>query len=117
MTQQRTVIVADDEPHILNLVEIILAAEGFRALTCGDGATAFELFIQQPHEVALIVSDLRLPKMSPVRLRDSIAGTDFPVPPMLVFSGLIDHLRLSELFAGGLTHFLQKPFTVDAFLR
>jgi len=117
MAKPQTVIVADDEPEILELVEAILAGEGFHVLTCADGRTAFELFLRQPLEVALIICDLRLPKMGPMRLYEAIAETDFPVPSMLVFSGLIEPRNLVDLFGGGLTHFLAKPFSVPALVR
>ena len=60
-----TVLVVDDEPRVLDALEAILAAE-FRVLTAGSGPAALELLAQ--HDVAVIVSDQRMPQMTGIEL-------------------------------------------------
>ena len=57
-----TILVVDDEPTILEVVELYLRREGYEILTAADGQTALDLFEQRRPD--LIVLDLMLPGMS-----------------------------------------------------
>jgi len=58
-TEPRRILVVDDEPEIAELLAEVLAAEGHRVETVGDGATALERLRGRAHD--LVVSDLRMP--------------------------------------------------------
>lgn len=60
--KQRTVLVADDDEDILNLVRFRLERDGYRVLTAGDGNAALELARSDPPE--LCVLDVMMPKFS-----------------------------------------------------
>src|SRR5499426_2299731 len=63
--EQSTVLVVDDEPRVLDALEAILAAE-FRVLRADGGEAALRLL--EAEEVAVIVTDYRMPGMSGVEL-------------------------------------------------
>ena len=56
-----TILVADDEAGIRDLVRLYLEKEGFRVQTAGNGAEALALAEQDPP--ALIILDLMMPEM------------------------------------------------------
>ncbi|WP_120994812.1 response regulator [Stutzerimonas urumqiensis] len=56
----RTVLLVEDEPHILNLLSDYLAGEGYQVLEAADATQAFEVLATKP-KLDLLVSDFRLP--------------------------------------------------------
>lgn len=56
-----TILVADDDPAIVHLVEVNLKLEGFEVLTAGDGEEA--LRIVGEHLPALVLLDVMMPKL------------------------------------------------------
>lgn len=57
-----TVLVADDEPHVLRLAKFRLEREGYNVLTAEDGETALEM--ARAHLPDLCVLDVMMPKRS-----------------------------------------------------
>ena len=54
------VLVADDDPHILMLSQLILQAEGYNMLQANNGQEAIECAIKE--EPDIIFSDIMMPK-------------------------------------------------------
>ena len=61
-----TILVADDETYILNVVSIKLQNAGFRVLTAEDGAEACALALT--HRPDLIITDCQMPRLSGLEL-------------------------------------------------
>jgi two-component system response regulator VanR len=61
-----SVLVVDDQPEILENLELVLAAEGYQVLTASDGVEALALL--QSHTVNLIVADIAMPRMNGYQL-------------------------------------------------
>ncbi len=61
-----TILVADDETHILNVVSIKLQNAGFKVVTAQDGGEAYELACTEQPD--LIITDYQMPKFSGVEL-------------------------------------------------
>ena len=55
----KTVLIADDEPHIRYMLELKLSRAGFTVITAGDGRKAYELACL--HMPDLVVSDYQMP--------------------------------------------------------
>ena len=79
--QGRKVLIADDEAHILHVVQIKLKNGGFDVVTAMDGREALELAHQiQP---LLLITDLQMPILSGLEVAASLyrdeATRDLPV--------------------------------------
>ena len=61
-----TVLLVDDEPDLVELIEYALLAEGFRVLTARDGAEG--LALAEAERPDLIVVDIMMPRMDGVEL-------------------------------------------------
>src|SRR3954471_13312759 len=75
---QKTILVADDESHILSVVSLKLRNAGFNVLTAVDGQEALDLALsEKPH---LLITDYHMPAFSGIevcqRLRQ--AGSKIP---------------------------------------
>src|SRR5215208_7312940 len=62
----KTILVADDESHILHVVSLKLRNAGFRVVTARDGQEAFEM-AQQSHP-DLLITDYHMPQLSGLEL-------------------------------------------------
>ena len=78
---QRTILVADDETHILNVVSVKLRNAGYRVITAEDGQEALDRALAELPD--LIITDYQMPYLSGVelcsRLRAEPATRDVPV--------------------------------------
>jgi DNA-binding response OmpR family regulator len=78
--RQGVVLVVDDDPRALRLIQIVLEHEGYRVLTAADAAAACELFAQERPDV--VATDLMLPGMNGIEfcrwIRERSAGTRAP---------------------------------------
>ncbi len=61
-----TILVCDDEPHILHVVSTKLKNGGFHVLTAADGEEALQL--AQEHMPDLVITDYQMPILSGLEL-------------------------------------------------
>ena len=101
------VLVVDDEPRVLDALEAILADE-FRVLSAPSGPAALELLGR--HEVAVIVTDYRMPQMSGVELLRRSRELA-PEAMRIVLTAYTDVESLMDAInTGGIYHFISKPW-------
>lgn len=103
------VLVADDGARLRDLVRRMLSRAGFRVLTARDGAEALALVMEHIGEVDAVVSDIEMPEMDGLELRDALRAT-VPGLPVLLMSG-------SPMEAANAPSVLRKPFEQDELLR
>ena len=60
-SEQHTVLIAEDEPDIRRLLEIMLTREGLHVHAAADGRQAVELF--EEHHPELVILDVAMPEM------------------------------------------------------
>jgi len=65
------ILVVDDEPQILELIEMFLRNCGHDVLMAADGAQAVKL-LEEQGDVDVILSDLRMPKMDGLQLLEVV---------------------------------------------
>ena len=102
-----TVLVVDDEPRVLDALEAILAAE-FRILRAESGAAALPLLASE--DVAVMISDYRMPGMTGVEL----CRRGQEVAPEALRIILTAHTDVDSLMeainTGHIWHFVPKPW-------
>jgi two-component system, OmpR family, alkaline phosphatase synthesis response regulator PhoP len=101
-----TILVVDDEPHIIELTTLYLQNAGYHTETAIDGAEALEKITSvQP---ALIVLDLMLPKVDGWEVcRRTRAESNVPIIMLTARDDDIDKIVGLEL---GADDYLTKPF-------
>jgi two-component system, OmpR family, alkaline phosphatase synthesis response regulator PhoP len=62
----KTILVADDETHILHVVSLKLSNAGYRVMTAGDGREALE--IARRDRPDLLITDYHMPGLSGLEL-------------------------------------------------
>src|SRR4249919_2402162 len=66
MSTSKTILVADDESHILHVVSLKLRNAGFKVVTARDGQEALELAQQEKPD--LLITDYHMPQLSGLEL-------------------------------------------------
>src|SRR3954470_3497358 len=110
MAETRTILVADDESHILHVVSLKLRNAGFRVVTAHDGQEALELAQQEKPD--LIITDYHMPQLSGLelcqRLKQDEKTRNIPAI-MLTARGY--HLEAHDTEQSGILRMLSKPFS------
>ena len=70
--QNQTILVADDEPFVRDVVGTVLQEAGYDVLLADGAHTAIALWEQHHPRVALLLTDVRMPKMDGLELADRI---------------------------------------------
>jgi two-component system response regulator HupR/HoxA len=106
--EQPTVLIVDDEPRVLDALEAILAEE-FRVLRAPGGEEALALLRAEP-EVAVILTDYRMPAMTGVELLRRSQDI-VPEAVRIVLTAYTDVDSLMEAInTGHIYHFVAKPW-------
>jgi two-component system response regulator HupR/HoxA len=111
--ERATVLVVDDEPRVLDALEAILAAE-FRVLRADGGEEALQVL--QAHDVSVIVTDHRMPRMTGVELLRRSQGLA-PEAVRIVLTAYTDVDSLMDAVnTGRIYHFIPKPWDPNELL-
>jgi len=100
---QTVILVVDDDVMIRNVARITLEAAGYFILTAHDGEEALHISRRFPGTIHAVLSDVGMPKMDGMELRERILK-DRPGIPILLMSGHADIPPSSNV------PFLAKPF-------
>ena len=107
---EKTILVADDESHILHVVSLKLRNAGFRVITARDGQEALEM--AQAQHPDLLITDYHMPQLSGLelcqRLKQDARTSDIPAI-MLTARGY--HLEPRDTEQSGILRMLSKPFS------
>ncbi len=104
-----TILVIDDEPAILQVIDQRLKGEGFQVRTAGDGKTALAAIADPGRQPDLLILDLMLPDMDGLDLLRSMrrAGSNIPVIILTARDDDVDVIVGLEL---GADDYVVKPF-------
>jgi CheY-like chemotaxis protein len=112
MTNQRhnqTILVADDEPEIVDLVRMFLEWEGYAVAEASDGEQA--LAQAQAIVPDLIFLDVRMPKMNGLDVLERLqADPALAGIPVVMLSVVTTNHRVQTALEKGAVAFLPKPF-------
>jgi two-component system cell cycle sensor histidine kinase/response regulator CckA len=111
----QTVLVVDDEPDILRLVEAILKTAGFRVVSAHDGDAALralDLMVRPPD---LVLTDVVMPGMSGPLFADQVTSR-YPSLPVLFMSGYNERQIVQRYVVEKGFSLVAKPFTPQRLL-
>lgn len=104
--RQPLVLLVEDDLAFRRSVSAYLEDSGFSVLEADDGVAALELLRQ--HSPDIIISDLRMPRMSGLELLE-VLKNHAGAPPVIMISGTADKVLLAETTELGAAAYLTKP--------
>jgi DNA-binding NtrC family response regulator len=112
----KRVLVIDDDPHILELIQIILEDEGHQVTTLASGDRAVELVSQTPPDLVLLDIVMRTHHgMEVLAELRQVA----PTVPVVLLSGAVSQVAdMPEIArALGAHAFVEKPFDAQQLIE
>ena len=104
-----TVLVVEDDPVILRLLEVNFELEGFRVLTAADGAQGIEIVRAERPDV--IISDIMMPRVSGLELVQAVrADAELAGTPIILLSAKAQSADLKAGLDAGADDYITKPF-------
>jgi DNA-binding response OmpR family regulator len=102
-----TILVVDDEPTIVEVVELYLKREGYRVITAHDGSSALQIVAERKPD--LIILDLMLPGLNGFEITQRLrASGHVPIIMLTARSEEADRIVGLEL---GADDYVTKPFS------
>ena len=105
-----TILIADDEPHVVELVRVTLEDNRVRVFDAGDGERA--LAVAEALEPDLVLLDVHLPNLSGLevcrllRKHPRLASTK-----IVMLTAAAQQDDIARGFSAGATDYLTKPFS------
>ena len=106
----KTILIADDEPNIRQLVAFTLRRRGYIILEAGDGTTALEQIREQIPD--LVILDVMMPGLTGIAVVQQLAAEPATAAiPVILLSAKGQGVEIEEGLASGARLYLVKPFS------
>jgi CheY-like chemotaxis protein len=115
-TEKGYLLVVEDIPDILNLLEATLKFKGYRVVTAHNGVEALEIIAKE--HPALIIADILMPRMDGFRMvyRLRIDPATRVIPVIFLSATYVAPEDKAFALSLGATRFLEKPVDLAKFL-
>lgn len=109
MSEVIDILLVDDEPRNLDVLEVVLADPGYRLLRAGGGDEALRLLLK--HDIAAMVLDIRMPGLSGFEVAGLIKGSRRfrEIPIVFLTAHLLEDHDVLAGYGAGAVDYLTKP--------
>ncbi len=108
---QKRILIAEDEPHAVRILQRSLEREGYQVESCPNGKMALSKVLENHPDV--LITDINMPRMSGDELckhaREQISGQQMMII-VLTSRTEIEHRQWSRNLEN--TQFLEKPISI-----
>jgi len=109
--QQELILLVEDDATVLEIVTIMLKHLNYRVVTAVNGFEALKMYRQFQHEIALVLTDITMPKMGGAELTSALQEQD-PNIKVVALTGYPVEDIAKELLTQGIIDWLQKPLSL-----
>ncbi|MDM5340954.1 response regulator transcription factor [Fictibacillus enclensis] len=102
------ILIVDDDPHIRELIHVILAKEGLSMVEAADGEAALSLL--EKHKIDLIILDIMMPNMDGYVFCQEVRTYYSDKIPILMVTAKGETAQKVKGFDLGADDYLVKPF-------
>ena len=110
-----TILVAEDEPKVLELTKELLETQGYNVLCARDGAEAVQVYDTHSGEIGLVILDVVMPRMGGRKVFSAIRKIDSTVPVMFC-TGYSSTAVDSEFITAHQLRMIYKPISPNEFI-
>jgi len=105
-----TILIADDEPHMIELVRVTLEDNRVRVFDAAEGETA--LALAEALEPDLVLLDVHLPDLSGLEVRRLLRKHPrLAATKIIMLTAAAQQDDIARGFSAGATDYLTKPFS------
>lgn len=104
---KREILIVDDNPNMATLLSEMLDVYDIKSRVTNDGESALKMLDDE--QFALVITDLKMPRMSGTELLTAIKGKH-PDMPVVVISGYNVGTTEGQVVSGLANGFIHKPF-------
>lgn len=110
MHKKTTILLAEDEPALGQIIKESLETRHFHVLLCENGERAFQVY--QEHQPELLVLDVMMPKKDGFTLAKEVRAIDDTIP-IIFLTAKSQTQDVVEGFTIGGNDYLKKPFSME----
>ena len=110
-SERTSVLIADDDPDVLQIIDARLQGAGYRTVIAFDGEEALELARREHPEVMLL--DLMLPKLTGFEVLTALRDMGDSRPLTVVVSARDRDADVTRAFDLGADDYVSKPFNPE----
>jgi two-component system KDP operon response regulator KdpE len=107
MSEERTVLIVDDEERICRFLSAILSQNGYKTQVCYSGESAIDVIASSPPDLVLL--DLGLSGMDGFSVIKNIRGGDAAALPIIVISARMHERDIVHALDLGADDYIKKP--------
>ncbi|MDB6130264.1 MAG: Histidine kinase, partial [Verrucomicrobiales bacterium] len=109
------VLVVDDEEAVRKIAKRTMERFGYRVLLASNGREALGIYIENKHEIGVVLTDMAMPIMDGPALIIALRSIN-PNVRIIGSSGLAGVDEISKV-AGRVAHYIPKPYTTELILE
>jgi len=114
-TGQETILVAEDDVQVRELVKQLLELYGYNVIVAKDGEDALETFTKNEHKIQLLLLDVIMPKKNGKEVYDIIKKRNPKIKAIFISGYSSDIIHKKGILEEGLD-FLSKPILQETLL-
>ena len=107
------ILIAEDDPNILNLLHVFLSGRGYNVFTAVNGREALDLLKEVQPE--LLITDVMMPEMNGYQLVHNLTVEryDIATPKIIMLTSRTDPTDIQRGLNVGVDMYITKPFDVS----
>jgi DNA-binding response OmpR family regulator len=110
------ILVAEDEPHILLLIQRKLETAGYSVTTATNGRDALEIALRERPDLLLL--DILMPEIEGLAICKEVKETfGDDAPPVIIISALGQQIDVEAGISAGADDYIIKPFSPRVLLE
>ncbi len=109
-----SIVVAEDDPDVMRVLDGRLSAAGYRTLLAFDGQEAVDVIVANAPDLVLL--DLMMPKLTGFDVLVELKRIGAHMPPIVVISARGREADVTRAFELGAADYLTKPFGPEELL-
>jgi DNA-binding NarL/FixJ family response regulator len=110
-----SILIVEDNPFYLSMMETMLQMEGFEVRAASDGASGLALLREKRSD--LVLCDIMMPEMDGHSVLEALKGENTLADiPFIFVSALADRIDVRRGMTAGADDYLPKPFSADELL-
>ena len=117
LSTQQSIMVVDDEPDIVGMMEILLKKHGYSVFGFNDPFAALKHFELEAKKFQLIISDIRMPSMNGYELIRKVKNLKPEIKVILLSAFEISPQEFSKVLPSiKIDRFVSKPVSPKEFI-